>query len=83
MYGGSAGSGLSARTSASLALSCWSVSAKRAFTELPSNCTKSGFSPAAASICSTRCAKPGSIFSVALPLDTCTAGASPKKFGTV
>src|SRR2546425_6142173 len=38
------------------------------FRSLPSNCTKSALSPAFASTCSTRAAKPLSTFSVALAL---------------
>ena len=51
---GRCGSGLSALPIASLALIWVSVSAKRALTELPSNCTKSALMPAAVSACSTR-----------------------------
>jgi hypothetical protein len=68
---------------ASLALICVSVSAKRAFAELPSNCTKSALMPAPLNADSMRGTTPASSLSVALPLDTCTAGASPKKLGSV
>jgi hypothetical protein len=83
MYDGLAGSGFSARAIVSLALIWSSVVAKRALTELPSNCTKSGFRPAAASVCSMRGTRLESSLSVALPLDTCTAGASPYRLGSV
>jgi hypothetical protein len=43
----------------------------------------SGLMPAAASACSTRTCVVLSTFTVALPAETCTAGASPKKFGRV
>jgi hypothetical protein len=60
-----------------LALIWVSVSLKRALIELLSNCTKSGVRPACFSACSTRAVTALSTFTVALPLDTCTAGASP------
>jgi len=68
---------LSALVIASLALSWVSVSTKRALAEPPSNCTKSALTPAAPSADSMRGTMPASSLSVALPLDTCTAGASP------
>jgi hypothetical protein len=74
---------LSARAIASLALSCASVSAKRARTDVPSSCTKSAFSPACRRACSTRPTSDASTLTVAFPLETWTAGASPKKFGSV
>ena len=48
-----------------------------ALTEVPSNCTKSGFTCACSSACCTRCTSAASTLIVALPLETCTAGASP------
>jgi hypothetical protein len=78
-----AASGLSALAIASLALICVSVSEKRARTEVPSSCTKSAGRLADFSASCTRPTSAGSTFTVALPEDTCTAGASPKKLGAV
>ncbi len=68
---------------ASLALRWVSRSPKRAFTELPSNCTKSAVRPASFKICAMRGASDESTFTMVLPLLTCTAGASGKKLGSV
>jgi len=83
MWAGSAASGLSARSMTSLALSWVSGVSKRAHTELPSSVRRWGVRPAACSAPSTRDSVPPSIRVVALPADTCTAGASPKKLGRV
>jgi len=68
---------------ASLALSWVSVSAKRALTELPSNCTKSALTPACCSAASMRDVIDASILTVTLALETCTAGASGNRLGSV
>ena len=61
-----------------------SWSAKRACTELPSNVHEVGLDPAAAQqLLDTRGRDVGSTLTVALPPTTCTAGASPKKLGSV
>jgi hypothetical protein len=80
---GSAASGIRAFWMASLALSCWSVLSKRARIEAPSSARLWGVVPAALSASSTFCKVDVSTLMVALPEDTCTAGASPKKLGRV
>ena len=80
---GSCGSVLSARPITSLARNWVSVSRKRTLTELLSRNRPVFSMPAAFSAASTRARVCVSTFSVALPLETCTAGASPKKFGSV
>ena len=83
MYEGSAASGLSARSMASLALSCVSGVSKRAQTDVPSCVRRCGVMLAPCSTLSTRDSVLPSTRTVALAADTCTAGASPKKFGKV
>ena len=83
MCEGSAGSGFRARSMASLALSWLSVVSKRAHTELPSSVSRVGARLAVFSAASTRDRVPSSTRTVTLPADTCTAGASPKKLGSV
>ena len=56
---------------------------KRAFTEVLSSVTKSAVRPAAFRISSTRSLVLSSTLMVTLADETCTAGASPKKFGKV
>ncbi len=76
-------SGIKAFSSASLALSCSSVVSSRTRTELPSKAKARGVMPAALSASSAFCKVEVSTLTVALPEDTCTAGASPKKLGKV
>ncbi len=59
------------------------MSRNRTLTELPSKNAPADSTLAALRIASTRSSIAGSIFTVALPLDTWTAGDSPKKFGSV
>jgi len=66
-----------------LALSWVSVSRKRALIDVPSKVMASGSIPAALSTSWTRAWVAASTLTVALPGDTCTAGASPKKLGRV
>ncbi len=68
---------------ASLALSWLSVLVKRARTELPSKLTCSACRPAALRASSTRATVALSTLVMVLRLETCTAGASPKKLGSV
>ncbi len=74
---GSAGSGLSARAMTSRARICTSVVAKRARTDWPSNWIRSALTPASLSAAATRASTAASTRTVALPLETWTAGASP------
>ena len=83
MCAGSAASGFRVRSMASLAFSWVSGVSKRAHTELPSSVRRWGVTPADCSALSTRDSVPPSTRVVALPADTCTAGASPKKLGRV
>jgi len=67
----------------SFALSWVSVSASRTFTPARSRKTPVGWIPTFLSASSTRPRTVESTFIVARAGDTCTAGASPKKFGSV
>ena len=60
-----------------------SVESKRTLTDWPSNCTAAGVMFCAANAASTRVTVAASTRTVALPAETCTAGASPKKLGRV
>ena len=82
-YCGSAGSGLNCFSNRSLTLSWVSVSFRRTFTPLVSRKVPLLSMLAALSVLSTRSRVLVSTLSVALPLDTWTAGDSPKKFGKV
>ena len=67
----------------SRAFSCVSVSARRTRTLVWSSTAPVYWMLAFVSVSSTRDIAAASTFTVALPLDTCTAGDSPKKFGSV
>ena len=82
-YEGSLGSGIRAFSSTPLALSCSSSLSKRARIEPPSKVMAKGLTSACANKLSTRFSKALSTATVALTEATCTAGASPKKFGRV
>ena len=56
---------------------------RRTRIELPSKAKARGVMPAALSASSAFCKVEVSTLTVALPEDTCTAGASPKKLGKV
>jgi hypothetical protein len=74
---------LKAFSSTSLAFSWVSVSRKRTLTPTGSSWTPSSAMPAAFSTSSTLAWVRASVLIVALALETCTAGDSPKKFGRV
>ena len=80
-YAVSSGFGFNAFWIASLALSWVSVSVKRALIEAPSRRTLSAAMLAALSAASTRSVDAASKRIPVLATDTCTAGASPNRFG--
>jgi hypothetical protein len=83
VYDGLSASGLRVCARMSFALICVSVSANRTFTPTWSTVAPEKATPAFLSVSSTRPMVAVSTLSVALALDTCTAGDSPKKFGSV
>jgi hypothetical protein len=74
---------LTARSIRSFALSCVSVSAKRKRTLFASSTVPVIWICADLSACSTRASSAASTLTVDLALEICTAGDSPKKFGSV